>query len=76
MNQIEYRLHYHGIDEVMESTRYTIADNDEQAIEHFKLIAPTEDGREWFYLERYCPYAEKWYTVKQYTINPTIHTHG
>ena len=73
MNQIEYRLHYHGVGEVMESTRYTIAEDDEQAVKHFQLIAPTEDGREWFYLERYCPYGERWHTVKQYTTNVTTH---
>jgi len=75
MNQIEYRLHYHGVDEVMESTRYTIAENDEQAVNHFNLIAPVEAGREWYYLERYCPYGDRWHLVKQYTTQTTT-AHG
>ena len=76
MNQVEYRLHYHGVDEVMESTKYTIADDDEQAVKQFQLIAPTQEGREWYYIERYCPYAEKWFTVRQYTTHTTTPAHG
>lgn len=77
MSQSEYRLHYHGVDEVMESVRYTLADDDSQAVRHFKMIAPIDEGREWFFLEKFCPYADKWCLVEQYNMNTTTqHTHG
>lgn len=65
MKFFEYRLHYHVVDEVMESTRYTMAEDDSHAKKNFLNIAP-RDERHWDYMEMFCPYRDRWMVVKTY----------
>jgi len=41
--QNEYRLTYHVSNEVTDSTRYTLADSDEHAINIFKYMTEKQD---------------------------------
>jgi hypothetical protein len=67
----EYKLQYIQIGEVMNTTKYTLSEDDEHAIRIFKDIAPVDSRRRWIAMEKYCPYADKWYAVNINKIQPT-----
>ena len=72
---IEYKLQYIQIGDVMNTTKYTLSEDDEHAIRIFEDIAPVDSKRLWISMERYCPYADKWLAVDINKIRP-ISTHG
>lgn len=69
MRYFEYRLHYHVNDDVMESTKYTMAEDTATAQAIFVDMVPDET-KDWDYMEKFCPYRNEWVIEKQY--NDTI----
>ena len=72
---IEYKLQYIQIGDVMNTTKYTLSEDDEHAIRIFEDIAPFDSRRRWISMERYCPYSDKWLAVDINKIRP-ISAHG
>ena len=72
MRQYEYRLYYHVRGEVMESVRYTMAEDSDHAIINFKRIVPPNDQTLWINLEMFCPYRNDWLIMEWYDAPTTI----
>ena len=72
----EYKLQYILLGDVMNTTKYTLSEDDESAIKIFENIAPMNSERTWVSMERYCPYADKWFAVNINITHPTAANHG
>lgn len=72
MSVREYRMYYTDALNVMESTRYTLADSDIHAENNFKCIIPNDNNRDWRQIEMFCPYRDKWIIVREFNVESVI----